>query len=184
MKGGHRQKTVKYSLPSSFTLDIRRITFLTYELRASQILHISQERAFEFFEDPRNLSKITPPWLNFRMRDQKKTTVYENAEFKYTIKLFGLRVSWRSKIVDYKPPKRFTDVQIRGPYRLWIHQHNLKKFDKGILMEDTVTYTLPLLARPLHHILIKKQLEDIFSYRAVKVAEWAKNIESPAGMGK
>jgi len=131
------------------------------------------EKAFTFFENPKNLSKITPPWLNFRMRDKNKTTVYDNAEFEYMIKLIGLQVSWRSRIVDYKPPERFTDVQIRGPYRSWIHQHVLMKSPEGTLMEDVVTYTLPLVALPVHNILIKKQLEDIFSYRAIKVAEWA-----------
>lgn len=164
---------MKYSLPPSFTLNIRRITFLTYELRASQILQLDRETAFKFFENPQNLSEITPRWLNFRMRDENRTTVYENAELEYTIKLFGLRVSWKSKIVDYEPPERFTDIQIIGPYRSWIHQHTLKKLPEGTLMKDAVTYTLPLLAWPVHHILIKKQLEDIFSYRAIKVAEWA-----------
>lgn len=163
---------MKYSLPPSFNLNIRRISFLTYELRTSHILHIDREIAFTFFENPKNLSEITPPWLNFRMKDEKRTAVYENAEFEYTIKLVGLRVCWRSKIVDYKPPERFTDIQIRGPYRSWIHQHILKKSPEGTLMEDVVKYTLPLLAWPVHHNFIKKQLEDIFSYRAVKVAEW------------
>ena len=39
-----------------------------YQLKTSQILPISLETAWKFFSNPANLSKITPPWLNFKVR--------------------------------------------------------------------------------------------------------------------
>jgi len=44
------------------------------------------------------------------------------------------------------------------------------------LMTDHITYTLYFTALILHPLLIRRQLIDIFSYRAVKVAEWAETI--------
>ena len=165
-------------LPSSFHLDIQPISLLKYQLITSQVLPIDQQKAFAFFENPRNLSDITPPWLDFCLINQDGTTgVHENAEFDYTIKLLGLKMLWRSRIVDYKPPERFTDIQLKGPYKSWVHLHLLEKVPEGTLIRDEVTFILHLPALIVYPFLIRKKLVDIFSYRAVKIKEWAEKIK-------
>jgi ligand-binding SRPBCC domain-containing protein len=69
----------------------------------------------------------------------------------------------------------FTDVQVKGPYALWKHLHTFEPVTEGTLMMDVVTYRMPfgILGRILHGTLIKKQLQDIFSYRAVRIAQWS-----------
>lgn len=103
---------------------------------------------------------------------RKKTRVYEGAEYEYTIKVFGLRMIWKSRIIDYKPPERFIDIQIIGPYRAWSHLHTFEGIAEGTFLQDIVTYQPPLYAIPFH-LIIKRQLRDIFSYRAVRIKEWA-----------
>jgi ligand-binding SRPBCC domain-containing protein len=153
---------------------IQRLDLLTYRLNASQILPVSQKKAFSFFEDPRNLSDITPVWLDFCMLNKEnKTGVCENSEFEYTIRLLGMKMLWRSRIIDYKPPNRFTDIQLKGPYKSWIHVHTLEEVPEGTLMRDEVTYRLHIPAFPLHSLLIRKKLIEIFTYRAVRIADWA-----------
>jgi hypothetical protein len=133
---------------------------------------VSPEKAFTFFEDPRNLFGITPPWLDFRMKDPTRAAVFENAEFDYTIRWLGFRMRWRSRIIDYVPPEKFTDIQVIGPYRSWKHLHRLSAVAQGTLMEDEVRYCLPFYA-VYFHPLIRRQLNDIFTYRAFKIEEWA-----------
>jgi len=159
-------------LPPSFRIETGKTGPLTYRLFTSQILPIEQATAFTFFEDPRNLFGITPPWLDFRMKDPKRAGVFENAEFDYTIRWLGFRMRWRSRIIDYLPPKRFTDIQIIGPYRSWTHTHVLSPVSEGTLMKDEVVYRLPFYAIFLHP-LIRRQLKNIFIYRAVRISEWA-----------
>jgi len=159
--------------PLSFRSEIKRIGPLTYRLFASQVLPVERARAFTFFEDPRNLFGITPPWLDFRMKDPDRSEVFENAEFDYTIRWLCLKMRWRSRIIDYVPPERFTDIQIIGPYRSWTHRHHLTAHVNGTLMEDEVIYRL-FLPAAFFHPLIRKQLQDIFLYRAVKIEEWAR----------
>jgi len=167
-----------FNIPSSFQMNIKRLSLLRYRLNTSQILPVSQEKAFTFFEDPGNLCDITPVWLDFCMLDKEsKTGVYENAEFDYTIKLLGLKMLWRSRIVDYKPPERFTDIQLKGPYKSWVHLHLLEKVPEGTLIRDEVTFILHLPALIVYPFLIRKKLVDIFSYRAVKIKEWAEKIK-------
>lgn len=162
-------------IPSSFHVEIKRLGLLTYRLVSAQTLTVKQKQAFTFFEDPRNLCHITPEWLDFHMLNkQSNAQVYENSEFDYTIKVLGVKILWRSRIIDYQPPERFTDIQIKGPYKSWVHVHTLKEVPEGTFMRDEVTYQLYVPALPLHYFLIRKKLMDIFSYRAVMIANWAK----------
>lgn len=166
-------------LPPTFAIEFHRIDLLTHRLTTSQVLPLTPEEIFPFFEDPGNLFKITPGWLDFRMVEGKRSTVYEGAEFNYTIKLFGLRIGWRSRIIDYRPPAQFVDIQLKGPYRHWHHLHTFEAVPGGTLMRDEVTYRPPFIALPLHEVIIKRRLEDIFSYRALRVWEWTQGEIKP-----
>jgi ligand-binding SRPBCC domain-containing protein len=163
-------------LPATFSLSFGRPDNRTYLLSASQVLPVTREKAFSFFEDPRNLFEITPDWLDFMMRDTAKAEVFEGAEFDYTIRWLSLKLSWRSRITGYRPAEAFTDVQVEGPYPFWSHLHTFEERDGETFMKDEVTYRLPFgpLGRLLHRLFIRRQLRDIFSYRAVRIDEWAR----------
>jgi ligand-binding SRPBCC domain-containing protein len=162
-------------LPETFSIAFSRPGSGTFRLSASQVLPVSREEAFSFFEDPRNLFEITPDWLAFRMLDRSKAEVFEGAEFDYTIGWLTFRFFWRSRIVDYRPPEEFTDVQIKGPYPYWSHLHTFEEQDGSTLIKDEVTYRLPFgpFGILLHSLIIRRQLTDIFRYRAVRIAQWA-----------
>lgn len=163
-----------HPFPPSFAIAFSR-EGQDHRLSASQLLPVARKRAFAFFEDPGNLFDITPGWLNFRMADAG-AEVREGAVFDYTINWCGLSLGWRSRIEDYSPPKRFTDVQAAGPYLLWEHLHLFEKAPEGTLMRDEVLYRLPFgfAGELLHAFVIRGQLEDIFSYRAARIEEWAR----------
>lgn len=167
------------SAPSPFSIQMSAADRETYQLAASQVLPLPRERAFSFFEDPRSLCEITPDWLDFRMLDARGSAeVFEGAEFDYRIRWFGLRIAWRSRIVEYQPPDRFVDIQLIGPYRSWRHLHTFIEVPEGTLMRDTVTYRLPLgpIGRAVHRLGVRKQLNDIFTYRARRIDEWARGV--------
>lgn len=165
-------------LPETYTIRFTPVDRATHELISSQVLPLAREEAFAFFQDPRNLFDITPDWLDFRMVDRKGTTdVFEGAEFDYTIRWLGIRIRWRSRIVGYRPPEKFADIQVAGPYRFWRHLHSFEPLPEGTRMTDAVTYRLPRVAAPLNNLVIKKQLNAIFDYRAAIIARWARGEE-------
>lgn len=136
-----------------------------------------RREVFTFFENPQNLFDITPDWLRFVINDREiKSEVFEGAEFDYSIRWYGVTMGWRSKIIDYKPPERFTDVQLVGPYSSWEHLHTFEDAPEGTLMRDTVTYELRfgLLGSIVHFLAVRWQIEDIFSYRARRIGEWSR----------
>jgi ligand-binding SRPBCC domain-containing protein len=145
-------------------------------LRASHRLPLKLGEVFTFFEDPRNLSAMTPPWLAFRMKGEcGKKDVCLGAEFDYTIRWLGLTIPWRSRITEYRRGKSFTDEQVRGPYRSWVHRHLFLPSGEGTLMVDEVDYSLYLAALPVRR-LIEGQLRRIFLFRQAFISEWAAEV--------
>jgi hypothetical protein len=137
-----------------------------YRLNCEQEIPRPLEEAFAFFEDPRNLARITPPWLNFVIRTPDPE-MRSGAVIDYTIRWLGLPMPWRTIIREYEPPYRFVDVQARGPYALWEHTHLFRPSPQGTLVTDEVRYALPLgpLGRLAHAIMVRRQLDGIFAYR-------------------
>jgi ligand-binding SRPBCC domain-containing protein len=165
-----------YNLPPTFKIRFEKPDRYTYLLSTSQILTIPVAKAFSFFERPENLSEITPDWLNFRFDNKGgQSQTYEGAEFDYTIRWFAIKIRWHTKISEYRRPEMFTDVQIKGPYAMWSHLHTFEPVPEGTRMRDFVTYRIPfgILGEFFHGFIIKRQLQDIFLYRAVRIAEWA-----------
>ena len=110
---------------------IKRCGLKDYTLRTGQLVALGPAEAFTFFEDPGNLAAITPPWLDFRIIGDCDGDVCRGAEYDYTIRWFGLTMPWRTRITEYNPGVSFTDSQVRGPYRSWVHRHTFVSLDEG-----------------------------------------------------
>jgi ligand-binding SRPBCC domain-containing protein len=80
-------------------------------------------------------------------------------------------VRWLAEIVDWYPPRSFTDAQVAGPYRVWEHTHRLTPVATATEIYDHVRYAVPggPLA-PLVVLLVRPLLDEIFDYRATRVA--------------
>jgi len=90
----------------------------------------------------------------------------------YRLRLRGVPMRWDTLIQAWDPPRRFADVQVRGPYRLWHHTHELTPLDDGrTMMRDTVRYDLGFgaLGALAHRMIVRRDLEAIFAYRAERV---------------
>jgi len=128
---------------------------------------------FKFFQDPRNLARITPPELGFQVTTRGPIEMREGAEIDYTIRWLGMPMKWRTLITDYRPPSLFIDEQLRGPYKLWRHRHDFREVDGASVISDRVEYELPLgvLGRFAHALFVCRQLRGIFVYRQRTIAQ-------------
>lgn len=144
-----------------------------HQLRCQMIAPVSIREAFEVFEDPRNLARITPPWLNFRITTPEPITMKKDAVFDYTLSWSGLPLKWRTRITAYEPPFYFVDEMIKGPYVLWRHKHTFHPGNDGTQITDEVDYELPLggLGDLVHRLFVANQLKDIFRYRQMSLNE-------------
>jgi hypothetical protein len=139
-------------------------------LERTQAIPGEAAEIFRFFADAHNLETITPPWLGFRVRNAPGP-VSGGAESEYSLRLHGLPVRWVSRIEEWDPPRRFADVQIRGPYRRWHHTHSLEPDGDRVIMRDLVRYSLPFgpVGELVHRVLVRRDLERIFDYRRTAI---------------
>jgi ligand-binding SRPBCC domain-containing protein len=132
-----------------------------------QLVRVPLEDAFAFYADPHNLERITPRWLRFRIVEAP-AELREGSLLRYRLRLFGVRIDWLTRIAVWEPPRRFVDVQLHGPYRLWEHTHELVPRGRGTLIRDRVVYRVPPL--PLARPLVARWLRGIFDHRAQATA--------------
>lgn len=138
-------------------------------LSRTQILPISQQEAWEFFSSPYNLAKITPAYMRFNiLNNPPRDTIYKGLIIEYTVRpVLQIPLYWKTEISDVIPGEQFTDTQLKGPYRQWIHTHRFIACDEGVRMEDHVSYELPfgILGKLAQMVFVKRQVESIFDYR-------------------
>ena len=137
-----------------------------YRLHRQQLIERPIDEVFAFFEDPQNLAKITPPEMGFEIKSVEGLPVRAGTRIEYVVRIFGMPQRWVAEIVEHEPGRRFVDVQARGPYRYWRHEHAFEPLDVYTVMTDQVEYELPLgLAGRIANTLVARQLQRIFDYR-------------------
>ena len=153
----------------------------TYLYTTEQFLSTDIGRAWDFFSSAKNLSLITPAHLDFRILTRlDDNDIYEGMIIDYAVRpLFGIPVHWKTEICDIKKPLYFTDQQLRGPYKVWIHTHTFIQERNGVTMKDEVVYQLPfgIFGRMIHAILVKRRIKKIFDYRRLALHKLFGNNE-------
>lgn len=143
-----------------------------YRLERLQLLPRPREEVFAFFAEAANLELITPDFLRFRILTPQPIHMQAGTHLDYRLQLFRLPLRWQSRIDTFEPPRRFTDVQLTGPYRQWHHVHEFFPVSGGTLVRDQVDYALPFgfLGRLVHACCVRLCLERIFDYRYHRLA--------------
>ena len=130
------------------------------------------DRVFAFFSDPGNLDLITPPWLRFRIVEPVPARLETGTRLHYRLDWRWLPIQWTTEITVWEPPRRFVDIQLRGPYRSWQHVHRFEAVGQGTRIIDELHYSLPLawIGRLVHWLAVRRDLEAIFAYRRAVIA--------------
>ncbi len=142
-------------------------------LERIQIVPRSPAETFRFFSNPRNLQRLTPPLLKFKFLSTPPEVVQPGVEIDYQIILYGVPVHWRTQIEVVEPPRKFVDVQVKGPYALWRHSHSFRDLGGGKTeVKDRVEYAMPLgpLGDLAHYLFVARSLGDIFDFRSRELA--------------
>jgi ligand-binding SRPBCC domain-containing protein len=145
----------------------------THVLRREQRVPLDPREAFALFSDAFALERITPPWLGFRVVTPGPIVMGPGTLIDYRLRLHRIPIRWRTRIEVWEPGRRFFDVQVRGPYRLWRHTHDFEPDGRGgTMIRDSVRYALPLgpVGALAHAAFVRRDLERIFDFREAAVA--------------
>jgi ligand-binding SRPBCC domain-containing protein len=128
---------------------------------------------FAFFSRAGNLERITPPWLAFGLLTPEPEQMRAGTLIEYRLRLHRIPLRWISRIERWEPGRAFEDVQVKGPYRLWHHRHEFRAAGGGTLVQDHVSYSLPLgpIGELAHALFVERDLARVFAYRHAAVKE-------------
>ena len=142
----------------------------SFHLRTAIWLPKTLDDVFPFFADAYNLQEITPPFLNFQVLTPRPVPMRVGQRIDYKLSVRGIPLRWQSEITAWEPPYRFVDEQLKGPYRLWKHEHRLTERDGMTLCEDHVEYAV-LGGALINRLIVERDVEAIFGYRQQKLVE-------------
>lgn len=161
----------------------------TFLFEASQWIPRPRPEVFQFFSDVCNLEAITPPWLNFHIETPTPIEMRTGTMIDYRLRVHGIPLRWRTRIAAWEPDRCFVDEQLRGPYRVWHHEHRFEEADGGTRMRDRVRYAV-VGGAWVNRLFVRKDVERIFAYRSKQLTELftpghrtTTDATSPSGRG-
>jgi ligand-binding SRPBCC domain-containing protein len=137
-------------------------------------LPLSPQEAWFFFSNPCNLAEITPPSMNFRIRNSLPPAIYEGMIIEYGVSpMWNISMEWITEITHVNAPYYFVDEQRVGPYKIWHHEHHFRESAKGVEMTDILWYSVPFgfLGKWIDFLIVGKKVSEIFAYRKQKLDE-------------
>ena len=139
-----------------------------HRFETTHLLPIPRAEAWEFFSSPKNLSRITPPEMDFTITSPVPKEAYAGLIITYRVRpLFGVPVQWVTEITSVVDGVRFVDEQRVGPYAMWHHEHHFRDVPGGTEMRDIIDYAVPggPLGDVVNHFVVARRVGEIFVHR-------------------
>jgi len=161
-----------------------------FVLHARQWLPASPEIIWRFVGDCRHMNHVIPSFMRFQilspMPDGVPQPIAPEVTYEYKLHLHGLGVFWRTLIKEVEYPQRFRDVQAKGPYASFSHEHVFEPTDRagipGTLTQDIIRYRPPggPLAGLINATMVRRDLRRLFECRHRRMRELFAEGRDPA----
>jgi uncharacterized protein (TIGR01777 family) len=122
---------------------------------------------FAWHERPCALERLTPPWEQVEVLESHGG-VHDGGRVLLRSKVGPAWVRWEALHRDYDEGRRFCDVQVRGPFAVWEHEHRVESDGPAVgVLTDEIGYRLPLggVGQMLGGGLVRRRLKRLFAYR-------------------
>ena len=91
-----------------------------------------------FHFDPAAFRALTP--LGILLRIHQQDPLADGSTTEFTLWMGPIRISWTAQHSEVSS-RGFTDTQVRGPMKSWIHRHRFKPIPEDrTLVEDVIEY--------------------------------------------
>ncbi len=78
---------------------------------------------------------------------------------------FGIWFTMSSRVTALERPARFVDEQVRGPFRVFHHEHSFSRDGESTVMIDTVTIGSPMFGRVVEPMILVPYLRRLIRER-------------------
>ncbi len=123
------------------------------------------EKIFKFHLDPKNLKLVSTPNMNLRIIEYV-SPLQKNSQVKIKFDLLPfIPIEWDLVIENLIENELIVDLQTKGPFKYWKHQHHFKQlFDGTVVITDEIEYDLGLIGK-IFLPFIKWRLNKMFKFR-------------------
>lgn len=143
---------------------------------ASTRVATTPERLFAFHADPRNLTVVMPPTLKLVKLITDGPAV-EGREIELHCRdMWVIPMRWLCRWKTVSPPHLLVDEIVKGPFRLFIHEHHFEPDGEGFTtMRDRVSYAFGKgwLGHLISETAVRAYLTILFAYRHYRTRRWA-----------
>jgi len=156
------------------------------------------EHVFLFFANPENLPRIMPPARDTRIEGLKlvfppslsgSTSVPLAGVGSEIITSFRLapplpiRRRWIARVTEFEWNHHFADIQIQGPFKAWLHRHELTPETRnrvnGTVVRDRIEYEIGfgVLGGIAQTLFVSRQMRSTFTHRQRVLEELLSHTE-------
>lgn len=88
---------------------------------------------------------------------------------------FGIRQQLTSKITAFERPYYFTDEQVTGIFKSFVHQHSFEKVGNKVVMKDVFEFHSPfgMIGKLFNHLVLTNYLKKLLLKRNQIIKEFA-----------
>jgi uncharacterized protein len=125
------------------------------------------EELFRWHEHPDAFRRLMPPGEPVKvLRHDGKIT--NGARAILLVGFWPLRFRWELEHRDYIAGRQFCDVQLKGPFKSYRHEHVMTPDgDDACILTDTIHFEMPAgpLGRLLGHLVMLPKFRRLFAFR-------------------
>lgn len=131
----------------------------------------SAREVFAWHQNPEALAKLIPPWERVTI-EAFPASLGNGHEAVLVMHVGPMKLRWVARhrdLVDRGDEGgEFTDEQVSGPFRSWVHRHLVRGVGEGrSVLEDRIEYELPMgrVGELLAGWHVRRKLCTMFEYR-------------------
>lgn len=157
-----------------------------FVLRGRQWLPADAETIWAFVADCRHMNVVIPSFMRFEVLNIEEgkvpPSIAPGVKFEYKLHLHRLGFYWRTLITEVDRPRRFKDIQDKGPYASFSHEHLFEPEAQGTMTTDVIRYRPPggPLAGMVNAAMVRRDLHKLFECRHRRMAELFADGGDPA----
>lgn len=138
-------------------------------------LDATPQQTFDWHASRGAFELLTPPWMRVEV-EQPLRCLADGERTVFRVYRGPTFIRWHALHENVRPGHGFVDIQEKGPFAQWRHEHLFEPFSgsvsaspqqRGCLMRDRVHYRLPAgkLGQWVAGSFIRRDLERLFDYR-------------------
>ena len=137
------------------------------------LLDAAASEVFDWHARPGAFERLVPPWQRVRVL-KRSGGICDGDRVDLLVGSGLLRTRWQLEHREYEAGRQFCDVQVRGPFASFRHEHLFEQVEGGTRMTDHVAFDAPLgpLGDVAESAALRRRLRRLIEVRnAMLVAE-------------